>query len=55
MFDGISNAWRIRKLHKKRKFIQAEYKKALDQAKAAQKTQLELDRVFSKSGCKFRS
>ena len=46
MFDGITNAWHLRKLHKERKKIHAGYNKALAEAKAAQKSQLELDRLF---------
>jgi hypothetical protein len=46
VFDSIINAWQLRKLHGERKEIQARYKNLLDQAKAAQKSQLELDRLF---------
>lgn len=46
MFDSIINAWHLRKLHKERQKIHAFYKKALGEAKAAQKLQLELDRLF---------
>jgi hypothetical protein len=54
MFGGIINAWHLRKLHKERKKIYAGYKKALDEAKAAQKSQLELDRLFFEERMKIQ-
>jgi len=46
MFEGLTSARRLRKLHQERKRVSAKYKKALDQGKAAQKSELELDRLF---------
>jgi hypothetical protein len=46
MFEAIIHARRVRKLHKERQRIQAVYKEALNEAKAADKSELELERLF---------
>ena len=46
MFEGVFQPWRVRKLHKERRRIQDGYKKALKEAKAAKKLELELERLF---------
>src|SRR5271169_6097993 len=46
MFDDLKEAWQVRALHKERAKLQLLYKNALREAKAAGKSQLELDRIF---------
>ena len=46
MFEPVVHAWRIRKLHNEKKQTQALYGKAVREAKAAKKSDLELERLF---------
>src|SRR3989442_741180 len=54
MFEGIINAWQVRKLHKQRNKLRAAYKAAIDEAGAAEKSQLELDRLFLEERMKLQ-
>jgi hypothetical protein len=46
MFEAVVHAWRIRKLHSEKKRIQALYRTAVAEARAAKKPELELERLF---------
>jgi hypothetical protein len=54
MFEAVIHARRVRKLHKERQRIQALYKEALNEAKAANKSELELERLFFEERAEMR-
>jgi hypothetical protein len=54
LFDGVRYSWRLHKLHRERNTLRAEYRAASEAAQAAQKSQLEIDRLFFEERMKLQ-